>query len=193
MKNKSVLTGGKRPPQGEHGFLNLWGVVQSVAGLLLLGIPAGGGLRAHLVLAACWALFACMLLAAVRALLFNRGFADTVLGLALMLLYGFYSWAASSSDLYVIDSYRPVLCIALLFCGIARILAFAQIMDRVRLPLLVVSGLAESAAAVLLLLGIPSYATLFLYLYTGLLFLLSGFGALFEAARVREPRRIDVH
>lgn len=188
MHNKSVLTGGGRP-KGERALLNLYSAVQCAAGLLLLAVP-GGMLRDAFVPAACWLLLFSMLLTLARMILFSRGFADFAMCLVVSLEYGFFSWCFSSLDLTFVEGYRPVVSFALLFVGISRILAFAQIMDRARLPLLVVAGLIEGTSAVLLLLGLPDDSTFYLYLFPGVLCILAGAMSFSEALRVHASHRL---
>ncbi|MDR3645035.1 MAG: hypothetical protein P4M02_08180 [Clostridia bacterium] len=185
MNRKSVLISRKNTTaRHETGFLMCAGLATLACGLALVFIPSFAD-RALAILNVSWLLLLCMILAFIRLLLYNRGFADTIMGAFTVIFYGVLGWAMTPADVTSITGYRPVICVILLFLGLSRVPAFAQLLNHVMLPVLLMSAALEIAAGILLFFGLPDYNAFYLYFLPGLAIVLSGLGIFSEASRAR--------
>lgn len=154
-----------------------------LCGAALLLVPfTGGGYAAF---AASWLLLAVLALTLLRPLFYSRGVADAAMALLLSCLYALSGWVVGSGT-DDIGRWWLSFSLAFFLAGISRILAYARLLPLVNLPLLLLCGAAELASGVLTFLGWPAQP-LMLYWFLGMTFLLSGFEAAAEAAKLDLP------
>lgn len=192
MFRKSVyLDNTGRKIKSESVFYIVLGILLCISGLVMLTVPIlkQSGV---IVFVAGWIFLFDMLLSLLRPIFYNRGFTDAVMGLFTTLLYGLVSWSVSTPYAENIESYRLVLCIAIFFTGMSKILVFASLIETIALPLLLINGITDVVCSVLLLMGIPAGGTYFIYWYIGLLTIFSGFEYLSESLRIHKEAGLRV-
>lgn len=175
MLRESVIINDKNTGRikKEKAFYLVFGALLCLTGILLMWIPAVSD-KGLFVLIVGWLLLLSMVASLVRPFFYNRGFADFAMGILSSFYLALVGFAANSADMNIIDNYRVLLCTALLFAALSKILVFAQLMQRAVLPYLLISGFIGVAAAILMLMDIPSSSTRFLYWYSGLVILTGG-------------------
>jgi uncharacterized membrane protein HdeD (DUF308 family) len=171
--------GDKRRKQEKSLYL-LSSVLLFACAAALLLISVAGALP---LLIATWLLFACAAAVVARPVLFGRGIADVVMGIITAFYYLLLSWALGSVPLSTADSYRIILAAVLFFAGLSSLLVFARMTAAESIPMLLVLGVVEIAAALFLILDLPPGVTGLCWI-TGLTALVGGFSSLDEHRRL---------
>jgi hypothetical protein len=167
---------------GEAHYCFAFSVTRFLCGALFFFIPFDRyGL---FILIEGWLLLAALGFCLLRPLFYGRGVADFVMSLFIMALYGLLGFSLGSTA-YSIENYGMAISFALFFAGLSRIVAFARMIVVVNLPLLLVCGLFEMTAAVLLFIGWPGDDAAVICWFSGTALVLSGFESLAESAKLR--------
>lgn len=170
----------KKRRAGEKRWLAVSACAGFLCGAALLLVPfTSGGFAAF---AASWLLLAVLALTLLRPVFYSRGVADAAMALLLSCLYALSGWVVGGGT-DDIGGWWLSFSLAFFLAGISRILAYARLLPLVNLPLLLLCGAAELASGALTFLGWPAQP-LMLYWFLGMTFLLSGFEAAAEAAKL---------
>ena len=183
LRPSSLVCDHSRAYSAKEGkYYIIFAVLLFVCGTLLLTIPSFDK-NGVFNLAVSWVLLAVLALDIVRPLFYSRGVADVVMTILTGCLYALLGYVIGLK-MISIEGYRLAVCLALFFAGMSRIFAFARMVVAVNLPLLLVCGLAETTAAVMIFAGWPGYGAAVIYWYLGMTVILSGFESVNEAAKV---------
>lgn len=154
-----------------------------ITGTVMIMIPIVN-LNGFLILTESWVLILSIALIAFRPFLFGRGIADismTVIWVAFYFTLEFsFSFAFQS-----IENFKFVISFTLIVLGITRIIAFAQLINNVLFPLMIVEGICEVAAAVMVFSSWPAgnYGTI--YLVVGMTIIISSTQHLQSALKLK--------
>lgn len=166
----------------EKKYYIIFAMVLFVCGMLLLLIPVFDK-SGILILAASWVLLAVLVLDIVRPLFYSRGVADVVMAIITGSLYALLG-VVIGTTVSSIENYRLAICLALFFAGISRILAYARMIVIINLPLMLICGLAEMIASVMLFMEWLGDSASIIYWFLGMTVILSGFENLTESAKL---------
>jgi hypothetical protein len=167
----------------EGKYYIIFAVTLFICGALLLIIFALNR-SGIFIIAVSWVLIVVLAFDLLRPFLYNRGVADAVMVIFTGLFYVILEYVIGK-NLYAIENYRLLICIALFLAGISRILAFARMIVVINLPLMPICGFAEIMAASMIFVGWPDNNAAIIYWFLGMTVILSGFESVSEAAKLR--------
>lgn len=154
-----------------------------LTGALFLFVPFMG-LRGLFILLASWAMIASIALTVARPLMYCRGFTDISTAVLADVFYLIIEMSLGYSP-QNIQTYRFIICFTLFMLGISRIIEYSQVMNKVKLPMLLFCGGFEIVAAVAIFAEVPFGGYTSTYWLIGISIILSGFENLQEAGRLR--------
>lgn len=177
---------------GELHFYIASGILLTLAGVIMIIIPDLPN-NLTLVVSLSWLLLLCAFLSFIRPFIYGKGFADMVMAICTGLFYSVSSVSASFSNIQAINNSRFILSFILFFSGISCILAFSSFINKIKMPFLVIIGIAEFICAILILTGEPNYNVFYIYWLIGLLIIMNGFDYFTQGkmlARLRYQRKM---
>lgn len=167
----------------ETKFNIVFAAVLFLTGLLFILIPIVS-LSDVMMLAASWILIITIGLTVMRPLLYCRGLADITTGIIAVLLY-FVLELSFGYSVKAIENLKLLLSFILFMLGISRIISFAQLINKVKFPILIVSGAAEMGAAAVIFSQWPVGNYGIIYWAIGMTIIISAFESLQEALRLK--------
>lgn len=156
--NKNDFSSIKR----ERRYEAILGLTLFITGIIMLMIPIVD-LNGILILADSWIMILAIALIAFRPILFGRGIAD--LSMTIIWIVAFFILEFSFSFAFQsIENFKIIISFIFLILGVTRIITFAQLMNRIFLPLLIVEGVSEIISSALVFSCWPTgnYATIYL-------------------------------